>query len=82
MVFLKDLVSLQAIITLFLAAVVAADELPMSNPPIIEILRNEQHNPDEFGNHNSDFEAANGIEVHLSGSQGENGGANVIGSWR
>ncbi|XP_068249117.1 cuticle protein AMP4-like [Palaemon carinicauda] len=70
-----------AIVLLFVALAVA-DKMPLVNPPpVIAILKNEQHTPDEFGNHNSDFEAANGIEVHISGSQGENGGANVIGSW-
>ncbi|XP_066983733.1 cuticle protein AM/CP1114-like isoform X2 [Macrobrachium rosenbergii] len=55
--------------------------MPLVNPPVVAILKNEQHTPDEFGNHNSDFVAENGIEVHISGSQGESGGANVIGSW-
>ncbi|XP_064089153.1 cuticle protein AM/CP1114-like [Macrobrachium nipponense] len=69
-----------AFVLLFVALAVA-DKMPIVNPPVVAILKNEQHTPDEFGNHNSDFEAENGIEVHISGSQGESGGANVIGSW-
>ncbi|XP_068249121.1 cuticle protein AMP4-like [Palaemon carinicauda] len=68
------------LIASLVAAVAMTDERPLASP-VIAILKNEQHTPDEFGNHNSDFEAANGIEVHISGSQGESGGANVIGSW-
>ncbi|XP_068250395.1 cuticle protein AM1159-like [Palaemon carinicauda] len=64
-----------------LVASVVADKVPFTNPRLATILKNEQHTPDEFGNHNSDFETENGIEVHISGSQGESGGANVIGSW-
>ncbi|XP_068250403.1 cuticle protein AM1159-like [Palaemon carinicauda] len=64
-----------------LVASVVADKVPLTNPRLATILKNEQHTPDEFGNHNSDFETENGIEVHISGSQGESGGANVIGSW-
>ncbi|XP_064089158.1 cuticle protein AM/CP1114-like [Macrobrachium nipponense] len=69
------------IVVALLAAIAVADERPLTSPVVVAILKNEQHTPDEFGNHNSDFEAANGIEVHLSGSQGENGGANMIGTW-
>ncbi|XP_068249132.1 cuticle protein AMP4-like isoform X2 [Palaemon carinicauda] len=70
----------QVLFAVLFVAMTTADNLPQTSP-VIAILKNEQHTPDEFGNHNSDFEAANGIEVHISGSQGENGGANVIGSW-
>ncbi|XP_068250397.1 cuticle protein AM1159-like [Palaemon carinicauda] len=59
-------------------ASVVADKVPLTNPRLATILKNEQHTPDEFGNHNSDFETENGIEVHISGSQGESGGANVL----
>ncbi|XP_064089155.1 cuticle protein AMP4-like [Macrobrachium nipponense] len=72
---------MKLILVALFAAVALADERPLTSPVVVAILKNEQHTPDEFGNHNSDFEAANGIEVHISGSQGENGGANVIGSW-
>ncbi|XP_066983739.1 cuticle protein AMP4-like [Macrobrachium rosenbergii] len=72
---------MKLILVAFFAALALADERPLTSPVVVAILKNEQHTPDEFGNHNSDFEAANGIEVHISGSQGENGGANVIGSW-
>ncbi|XP_068250396.1 cuticle protein AM/CP1114-like [Palaemon carinicauda] len=64
-----------------LVASIVAHKVPLNNPRLATILKNEQHTPDEFGNHNSDFETENGIEVHISGSQGESGGANVIGSW-
>ncbi|XP_066983738.1 cuticle protein AM/CP1114-like [Macrobrachium rosenbergii] len=65
----------------FLAVCALADKAPGDNPKFAAILKNEQHDPDEFGNHNSDWETENGIEVHISGSQGPTGGANVIGSW-
>ncbi|XP_068250398.1 cuticle protein AM1159-like [Palaemon carinicauda] len=73
--------NMKLFVAALLVASVVADKVPLTNPRLATILKNEQHTPDEFGNHNSDFETQNGIEVHISGSQGESGGANVIGSW-
>ncbi|XP_066983690.1 cuticle protein AM/CP1114-like [Macrobrachium rosenbergii] len=70
------------VVVVLFAAIAVADEKPLTSPAaVVAILKNDRHTPDEFGNHNSDFEAANGIEIHLSGSQGESGGANMIGTW-
>jgi len=37
--------------------------------------------PDATGTHSMDFAADNGISFQLSGSQGEDGGANMFGSY-
>ncbi|XP_042870902.1 cuticle protein AM/CP1114-like [Penaeus japonicus] len=63
-----------------LVAVAAADKMPFAAPPVA-ILRSDQHTPNEDGAHSFDFEAENGIEFHVSGSQGATGGANSIGDW-
>ncbi|XP_045585250.2 cuticle protein AMP4 [Procambarus clarkii] len=47
--------------------------------PVVGILRNLQHSPDADGTHSSDFEAENGIKFQFSGSQGAEGGANMVG---
>ncbi|KAK8728614.1 hypothetical protein OTU49_009048, partial [Cherax quadricarinatus] len=47
--------------------------------PVVGILRNLQHNPDNDGSHSSDFEAENGIKFQFSGSQGTSGGATMVG---
>ncbi|XP_064089677.1 cuticle protein AM/CP1114-like [Macrobrachium nipponense] len=76
----KAIMKLVLVVSL-LAVSALADKAPGANPKFAAILKNDQHAPDEFGNHNSDWETENGIEVHISGSQGATGGANVIGSW-
>ncbi|XP_037805133.1 cuticle protein AMP4-like isoform X2 [Penaeus monodon] len=68
-------------ILLALAAVALAEKLPGAAPPVIAILRSSQVNPDELGAHSSDFEAENGIVFQFSGSEGVNGGANMVGSF-
>ena len=45
-------------------------------------MRDERVNPDETGVHSVDFEAGNGIHFQMSGKEGENGGANMVGSYR
>nr|XP_027232805.1 cuticle protein AMP4-like [Penaeus vannamei] len=71
---------MKAVIVLALVAVAAADKLPLTSPPVA-ILRSSQVNPDESGAHSSDFEAENGIVFQFSGSEGVNGGANMVGSF-
>ncbi|XP_027232805.2 cuticle protein AMP4 [Penaeus vannamei] len=71
---------MKAVIVLALLAVAAADKLPLTSPPVA-ILRSSQVNPDALGAHSSDFEAENGIVFQFSGSEGVNGGANMVGSF-
>ncbi|XP_037804043.1 cuticle protein AMP4-like [Penaeus monodon] len=71
---------MKIILALAVLAVAAAEQLPLVNPPIA-IVRNSQVNPDQFGAHSSDFEAANGIVFQFSGSEGVAGGSNMVGSW-
>ncbi|XP_066983688.1 endocuticle structural glycoprotein SgAbd-1-like [Macrobrachium rosenbergii] len=56
---------------------------PHSHPTAkpIAILSSHQITTDEFGSHSSAFEAENGIQFEFSGSQGIDGGANMIGSY-
>ncbi|XP_042208977.1 cuticle protein AMP2-like isoform X1 [Homarus americanus] len=70
----------QVVLVVVLVAGVLADKKPLVDPPVA-ILHSEQHHPDVTGAHSFDFEAENGIKLHVSGSQGENGGANSIGYW-
>ncbi|XP_071521461.1 cuticle protein AMP4-like isoform X2 [Panulirus ornatus] len=69
---------MKLVVILTVAAVAVADTLVY---PPVAILRSEQVNPDEFGAHSSHFEADNGINFQFSGSQGPDGGSNMIGSW-
>ncbi|XP_071521448.1 cuticle protein AMP4-like [Panulirus ornatus] len=69
-----------AVVVLVLVGAALADETPLDGPRVA-IVHSEQHHPDETGAHSFDFAAENGIKVHISGSQGEDGGANSIGSW-
>ncbi|XP_042208967.1 cuticle protein AMP3-like [Homarus americanus] len=68
------------VLVVVLVAGVLADKKPLVDPPVA-ILHSEQHHPDATGAHSFDFEAENGIKLHVSGSQGENGGTNSIGYW-
>ncbi|XP_047483162.1 cuticle protein AM1274-like [Penaeus chinensis] len=68
------------IIALAVLAAAVAEQLPLAHPPIA-IVRSSQVNPDQFGAHSSDFEAANGIVFQFSGSEGVAGGSNMVGSW-
>ncbi|XP_063612542.1 cuticle protein AM/CP1114-like [Penaeus indicus] len=70
----------QQAVVLLLVAVAAADKLPLDNAHFA-ILRSDQHNPNSEGAHSFDFETENGINFHVSGSQGATGGANSIGDW-
>ncbi|XP_037804003.1 cuticle protein AMP4-like [Penaeus monodon] len=67
-------------VVLALASVAMAAKLPTAQRPVA-ILRSGQVNPDENGAHSSDFEAENGIVFQFSGSEGVNGGANMIGTF-
>ncbi|XP_063596097.1 cuticle protein AM/CP1114-like [Penaeus indicus] len=67
-------------VVLALASVAMAAKLPAAQRPVA-ILRSGQVNPDAFGAHSSDFEAENGIVFQFSGSEGVNGGANMIGTF-
>lgn len=65
--------------TLVVAVLVAGALADMKPVGIVHI---EQHHPDANGAHSFDFEAENGIKMHVSGNLGENGGENSIGHWR
>ncbi|XP_042870907.1 cuticle protein AMP4-like isoform X2 [Penaeus japonicus] len=65
-------------VVLALLALAVADKMPLTNPPVA-ILRSSQVNPDENGAHSSDFEAENGIVFQMSGAEGDEGGANMVG---
>ncbi|XP_064089146.1 cuticle protein AMP4-like [Macrobrachium nipponense] len=74
---------MKMIIVAMLVAVALADK-PLEDAPVpvpVAILRSAQVNPDENGAHSSDFESENGIKFEFSGSEGAEGGANMIGSW-
>ncbi|CAL4191475.1 unnamed protein product [Meganyctiphanes norvegica] len=47
----------------------------------VELLHHNVVHPDEEGAHSVDFAADNGISFQLSGSEGEDGGANMVGSY-
>ncbi|CAL4173246.1 unnamed protein product, partial [Meganyctiphanes norvegica] len=66
-----------ALIVLCLAAMALADIKPV---PLL--LRSNVVNIDEDGAHSMDIEVDNGVSFQLSGRQGENGGANMIGSYK
>ncbi|CAL4155700.1 unnamed protein product [Meganyctiphanes norvegica] len=66
-----------AVIVLCLAAMALADTKPL---PLL--LRSNIVNIDEDGAHSMDIEVDNGVSFQLSGRQGENGGANMIGSYK
>ncbi|XP_042870909.1 cuticle protein AMP4-like [Penaeus japonicus] len=65
-------------IILALVSVAMAAKLPTEDLPVA-ILRSSQVNPDENGAHSSDFEAENGIVFQMSGAEGDEGGANMVG---
>ncbi|KAK8728624.1 hypothetical protein OTU49_009057 [Cherax quadricarinatus] len=69
-----------SVLVAMLVAGIMADKMPLDKPPVA-IIHSEQHHPDETGAHSFDFEAENGIKMHVSGSLGENGGENSIGHW-
>ncbi|XP_053649435.1 cuticle protein AM1274 [Cherax quadricarinatus] len=69
---------MKLIVILAVVAVAVADKL--AAPPVL-IVRSQQVDPDATGAHSSDFESENGIKFQVSGSQGANGGSNMIGSW-
>ena len=52
-----------------------------SDPPI-PIMRDDRVHPEEAGIHSVDFESGNGIQFQMSGQEGENGGANMVGKYR
>ncbi|XP_068249116.1 cuticle protein AMP4-like [Palaemon carinicauda] len=73
---------MKMIIIAMLVAVALADKLEEAAVPVpVAILRSAQVNPDENGAHSSDFEAENGIKFEFSGSEGAEGGSNMIGSY-
>ncbi|XP_071521900.1 cuticle protein AMP4-like [Panulirus ornatus] len=53
--------------------------LSSEEQPVVAIVHNQQHEPDAEGSHSSDFEAENGIKFQFSGSQGVEGGSNMVG---
>ncbi|XP_069176009.1 cuticle protein AMP4-like isoform X2 [Procambarus clarkii] len=63
-----------------LVAGAMADKAPLDGP-LVGIVHSEQHHPGANGAHSFDFEAENGIKMHVSGNLGENGGENSIGHW-
>merc|ERR1712215_139830 len=74
-----------AILFLF-AAVAFARPTPeeaeeAESSPEVELLYLNVVQPDEDGAHSMDFAADNGISFQLSGSQGDDGGANMVGSY-
>ncbi|XP_047481619.1 cuticle protein AM1199-like [Penaeus chinensis] len=71
---------MKTIVFFLLVAAAAADKVP-SDDHLAAILQNEQHTPNSEGAHSFDFETENGINFHVSGSQGATGGANSIGDW-
>merc|ERR1712121_496390 len=66
-----------AVIVLCLAAMAMADTKPL---PVL--LRSEIVNVHDDGAHSMDIEVDNGVSFQLSGQQGENGGANMVGSYK
>merc|ERR1712106_1148236 len=44
-------------------------------------LHSDVAHPDEDGSHSMSFAADNGIDFQLSGQEGEDGGANMVGSF-
>ncbi|CAL4091500.1 unnamed protein product [Meganyctiphanes norvegica] len=61
-----------------LVALAAADK-PL---PVPLLLRSDIHHVHDDGAHSMDFEVDNGISFQLSGSQGEEGGANMFGTYK
>ena len=45
-------------------------------------MRDDRVHPEEAGIHSVDFESGNGIQFQMSGQEGENGGANMVGKYR
>merc|ERR1712106_1192418 len=66
-----------AVILLCLAAMPLADTRPL---PVL--LRSNVVNVDEDGAHSMDIEVDNGVSFQMSGQQGENGGANMFGTYK
>ncbi|CAL4125383.1 unnamed protein product, partial [Meganyctiphanes norvegica] len=52
-----------------------------SGENLVDVTRYEVLFPDEDGSHSVDFEADNGISFQLSGTQSEDGGSNMVGSY-
>merc|ERR1712113_192968 len=77
------------IVTILLLATIAHGR-PTSNEydftdsyddDFVDVLRYEVLFPDEDGAHSFDFEADNGISFQLSGTQSDDGGSNMAGSY-
>ncbi|CAL4089210.1 unnamed protein product [Meganyctiphanes norvegica] len=68
-----------AIVLLF-AAVAYARPADLEDADSVELLRSDVVHGDE-GSHSMDFAADNGISFQLSGQEGEDGGANMQGSY-
>ncbi|XP_042859553.1 cuticle protein AMP4-like [Penaeus japonicus] len=69
------------IVAMVMGVALAQDVKSLDERPLVAIVRNVQSAPDETGAHSSDFEAENGIRFQLSGSQGLEGGANMVGAY-
>ncbi|CAL4089212.1 unnamed protein product [Meganyctiphanes norvegica] len=67
-------------IVLLLAAVAYARPADLEDADSVELLRSDVVHGDE-GSHSMDFAADNGISFQLSGQEGEDGGANMQGSY-
>ncbi|CAL4070212.1 unnamed protein product [Meganyctiphanes norvegica] len=68
-----------AIVLLF-AAVAYARPADLEDADSVELLRSDVVHGDD-GSHSMDFAADNGISFQLSGQEGEDGGANMQGSY-
>merc|ERR1711970_331431 len=66
-----------ALIVLCLAAVALADTRPLPT-----LVRSNVVNVDADGAHSMDFEVDNGVSFQLSGRQGDEGGANMFGTYK
>merc|ERR1712002_541235 len=59
----------------------AQEEALIEEADAVELLRLDVVQPNEEGSHSMDFVADNGISFQLSGRQGDNGGANMVGTY-
>lgn len=68
-------------IILILAAVAYARPQDAYSAESAELLSSDVSHPDEDGSHSVSFRVDNGIDFQLSGQEGEDGGANMVGSY-
>merc|ERR1711917_195762 len=74
--------TMKTAIILILAAVAYARPSDLeTDADSVELLHNEVVSADEDGAHSMRFAADNGIDFALSGQEGEDGGASMVGSY-